>query len=45
YDPCVVPAGETRTMGEIPLQEKLAFSHRGRAFRALRGRLRELELI
>jgi XTP/dITP diphosphohydrolase len=45
YDPCVVPAGESRTMGEIPLQEKLAFSHRGRAFRALRHRLSELELI
>lgn len=35
YDPHVVPAGEKRTMGEIPLDEKLAFSHRGRAFRAL----------
>jgi XTP/dITP diphosphohydrolase len=39
YDPHVVPAGETRTMGEIPLDEKLLFSHRGRAFRALRDRL------
>jgi XTP/dITP diphosphohydrolase len=36
YDPYVVPVGESRTMGEIPLHEKLAFSHRGRAFRALR---------
>ncbi|MDQ3953324.1 MAG: RdgB/HAM1 family non-canonical purine NTP pyrophosphatase [Actinomycetota bacterium] len=35
YDPHVVPKGETRTMGEIPLDEKLRFSHRGRAFRAL----------
>ncbi|MDQ4025317.1 MAG: RdgB/HAM1 family non-canonical purine NTP pyrophosphatase [Actinomycetota bacterium] len=35
YDPHVVPEGETRTMGEIPLEEKLRFSHRGRAFRAL----------
>lgn len=35
YDPHVVPEGETRTMGEIPLDEKLRFSHRGRAFRAL----------
>jgi XTP/dITP diphosphohydrolase len=35
YDPHVIPEGETRTMGEIPLEEKLAFSHRGRAFRAL----------
>ncbi len=39
YDPHVVPAGETRTMGEIPLAEKLRFSHRGRAFRALAGML------
>lgn len=35
YDPHIVPEGETRTMGEIPLDEKLRFSHRGRAFRAL----------
>jgi len=35
YDPHVVPAGESRTMGEIPLTEKLSFSHRGRAFRKL----------
>lgn len=35
YDPHFVPEGEQRTMGEIPLNEKLAFSHRGRAFRAL----------
>jgi non-canonical purine NTP pyrophosphatase (RdgB/HAM1 family) len=35
YDPHVVPEGETRTMGEIPLDEKLQFSHRGRAFRRL----------
>ena len=35
YDPHFVPVGEQRTMGEIPLEEKLAFSHRGRAFRGL----------
>lgn len=35
YDPHVVPEAETRTMGEIPTEEKLRFSHRGRAFRAL----------
>lgn len=40
YDPHVVPEGETRTMGEIPLEEKLAFSHRGRAFRRLAEALR-----
>jgi XTP/dITP diphosphohydrolase len=39
YDPHFVPEGETRTMGEIPLDEKLRFSHRGRAFRALAERL------
>ena len=41
YDPHVVPRGEKRTMGEIPLEEKLVFSHRGRAFRALAARLEE----
>ncbi len=35
YDPHVIPEGESRTMGEIPLEEKLRFSHRGRAFRSL----------
>lgn len=39
YDPHFVPEGETRTMGEIPLDEKLRFSHRGRAFRSLAGKL------
>jgi XTP/dITP diphosphohydrolase len=42
YDPHVIPEGETRTMGEIPLEEKLRFSHRGRAFRALAARLDEV---
>ncbi len=45
YDPHFIPvaangASETRTMGEIPLDEKLAFSHRGRAFRALATKLK-----
>jgi non-canonical purine NTP pyrophosphatase (RdgB/HAM1 family) len=42
YDPHVVPEGETHTMGEIPVEEKLAFSHRGRAFRALAAQLDSL---
>jgi XTP/dITP diphosphohydrolase len=42
YDPHFVPEGETRTMGEIPLEEKLRFNHRGRAFRALARRLSDL---
>jgi XTP/dITP diphosphohydrolase len=44
YDPHFIPVLperiETRTMGEIPLDEKLAFSHRGRAFRALAAKLK-----
>jgi pyridoxamine 5'-phosphate oxidase len=43
YDPHVVPEGETRTMGEIPLEEKLRFNHRGRAFRALADKMAILE--
>ena len=39
YDPHFIPKGETRTMAEIPLNEKLGFSHRGRAFRGLAHRL------
>lgn len=41
YDPHVIPEGETRTMGEIPLEEKLQFSHRGRAFRKLAELLKQ----
>jgi pyridoxamine 5'-phosphate oxidase len=40
YDPHVVPVGESRTMGEIPLTEKLSFSHRGRAFRKLARKIK-----
>lgn len=39
YDPYVIPDGDTRTMAEIPLEEKLMFSHRGRAFRTLAQQL------
>ena len=43
YDPHFIPRvpgrSETRTMGEIRLDEKLAFSHRGKAFRALAATL------
>lgn len=39
YDPHVIPEGDTRTMAEIPLEEKLRFSHRGRAFRGLAEQL------
>jgi XTP/dITP diphosphohydrolase len=47
YDPLFVPleSGDARTMGEIPLDEKLTFSHRGRAFRALMTKLQRDEFI
>ena len=45
YDPHVIPEGEGRTMGEIPLDEKLSFSHRGRAFRQLRASLENAQLL
>ena len=45
YDPHVVPEGDGRTMGEIPLNEKLRFSHRGRAFRELRFSLESSQLL
>lgn len=35
YDPVLVPEGETRTCAELAPEEKIAISHRGRAFRAL----------
>lgn len=39
YDPHFVPLNDSRTMAEIPLNEKLGFSHRGRAFRGLAHKL------
>ncbi|MDO8309571.1 MAG: RdgB/HAM1 family non-canonical purine NTP pyrophosphatase [Actinomycetota bacterium] len=35
YDPIFVPLGGTRTLAEIPAEEKDAISHRGRALEAL----------
>jgi XTP/dITP diphosphohydrolase len=35
YDPVFVPAGDERTFAEMPLAEKNAVSHRGRALAAL----------
>ncbi len=39
YDPIFVPDGEARTFGEMPAEDKARFSHRARAFAALRPRL------
>ena len=43
YDPVFIPAeGDGRTFGEMTAAEKLAISHRGRAFRALAQELNRL---
>lgn len=42
YDPLFVGEGETRTNGELPAEVKDARSHRGAAFRAMRGPVEEL---
>jgi XTP/dITP diphosphohydrolase len=42
YDPIFVPLGERRTTAEMSAEEKDAISHRGKAFRALAPRLRDL---
>ena len=39
WDPVFLPAGETRTYGELPAVEKDRLGHRGRAWRALVARL------
>mgnify|MGYP003376212558 CR=1 FL=1 len=40
YDPLFVPAGETRTMAELPSAAKHALSHRGAALRSMLPTLR-----
>jgi XTP/dITP diphosphohydrolase len=40
YDPIFVPAGESRTFGEMETDEKNGISHRGDAFRKLADYLR-----
>jgi len=39
YDPSFVPAGDTRTVAEMPQDEKNLHSHRGQAMRAFLARL------
>lgn len=39
YDPVFVPEGMDRTLAELPLEEKNAVSHRGKALRRLRAML------
>lgn len=42
YDPLFVPGGYSRTFGELSPRDKMAVSHRGRAFRKLRAYLESL---
>lgn len=42
YDPVFVPAAHDRTFAEMPLEEKHALSHRGRAFKQMRSYLETL---
>jgi XTP/dITP diphosphohydrolase len=39
YDPCFVPRGDSRTVAEMPADEKNHLSHRGQAMRAFLARL------
>ena len=42
YDPFFVPEGYDRTMGELPPAVKNSISHRGKAFRELREKIKVL---
>ena len=44
YDPSFVPAGDTRTVAEMPQDEKNSLSHRGQAMRAFLSQLTLTEL-
>jgi len=39
YDPMFQPEGESKTFGEMTMEEKKNFSHRARAFKALKAKV------
>jgi len=43
YDPVFIPAGEERTVAEMPLDEKNEISHRGKAFKKLKEKIPEIK--
>lgn len=43
YDPLFIPDGETRTVAEMPLDEKNKISHRAKAFEKLKERMPEFK--
>jgi XTP/dITP diphosphohydrolase len=45
YDPFFLVSGDTRTMAELPPEQKNAVSHRGAAMREIVARLREAGLL
>ena len=42
YDPIFVPDGETRSFGEMEMDEKAQYSHRSKAFKALKALLKTI---
>ncbi|HDM25429.1 non-canonical purine NTP pyrophosphatase, RdgB/HAM1 family [Euryarchaeota archaeon ex4484_162] len=44
YDPIFIPEGESRTFGEMKINEKNKYSHRGKSFEKLASFLKKLKI-